>query len=46
MIVSAKVAHANQILPIVRQWIPHIRIISPKGMQADMEQGLREYLGL
>lgn len=46
MIVSAKVAHANQILPIVRQWIPHIRIISPEGMQAEMEQGLREYLGV
>ena len=44
MIVSAKVAHADQIVPIVRQWIPHIRIISPEGMQADMERELQDYL--
>lgn len=44
LIVSAKVAHANQILPTVRSWIPHIRILSPEGMQAEMEKELREYL--
>lgn len=32
LIVSSKVAHINQILPTVRQWIPHIRIISPDGL--------------
>ena len=44
MIVSAKVAHINQILPIVRQWLPCIRIISPEGLQADMEKEIRDYL--
>lgn len=44
MIVSAKVAHINQILPIVRQWLPCIRIISPEGLQADMEKEIRGYL--
>ncbi|CAM8649616.1 COG2378 Predicted transcriptional regulator [Comamonadaceae bacterium] len=44
IIVSAKVAHANQILPIVRQWIPCIRIISPEGLQAEMEIEIRSYL--
>lgn len=46
LIVSAKVAHANQILPTVRQWIPHIRIISPEWMQTELNAGLRGYLGL
>lgn len=45
LIVSAKVAHINQILPTVRQWIPHIRIISPEGLQAEMEKEIRSYLG-
>lgn len=45
LIVSAKVAHINQILPTVRQWIPHIRIISPEGLQAEMERDIKTYLG-
>ena len=44
LIVSAKVGHANQILPIVRYWIPHVRIISPESLQVEMESGLAEYL--
>ena len=44
LIVSAKVAHANQILPIVRYWIPHVRIISPEAMQVEMQVALAEYL--
>ena len=44
LIVSAKVGHPNQVLPIVRYWIPHIRIVSPEGLQAAMERELAEYL--
>jgi predicted DNA-binding transcriptional regulator YafY len=44
LIVSAKVAHSNQILPLVRQWIPCIRILSPEGLQAEMEREIRNYL--
>ncbi len=44
LIISAKVGHTNQILPIVRYWIPHIRIISPEALQVEMESGLTEYL--
>lgn len=45
LIVSAQVAHPNQILPIVRYWIPHVRIISPEGLQGEMERVLLEYFG-
>jgi predicted DNA-binding transcriptional regulator YafY len=45
LIVSAKVGHSNQVLPIVRYWIPHILIISPEGLQGEMEMELRSYLG-
>lgn len=44
LIISAKVGHQNQVLPIVRYWIPHIRIISPEGMQTELEQDLAAYL--
>lgn len=44
LIVSGKFAHTNQILPIVRYWLPHIRIVSPKEWQVKMEQLLSEYL--
>ncbi len=44
LLISARVGHANQVLPIVRYWIPHIRIISPEALQADMERGLATYL--
>lgn len=44
LIVSAKVGHPNQVLPIVRYWIPHIRIISPEGLQAELEREIQGYL--
>lgn len=44
LLVSAKVGHPNQILPIVRYWIPHVRIISPEALQFDMEKELEDYL--
>ncbi len=44
IIASGKFAHPNQILPIVRYWIPHVRIISPESWQAEMEDGLATYL--
>lgn len=44
LLVSGKVAHPNQILPIVRYWLPSIRIISPEGLQAEMESQMRGYL--
>lgn len=44
IIVSGKVAHQNQILPIVRHWIPNVRIISPEGWQGELEMQLKSYL--
>ncbi|MEI6268452.1 MAG: WYL domain-containing protein [Methylococcaceae bacterium] len=45
LIISAKIGHPNQILPIVRYWIPHIRIISPEELQVEIDKSLNEYLG-
>lgn len=45
LIVSGKFAHPNQILPIVRYWIPHVRIVSPEGWQGEMEEEMKMFLG-
>lgn len=45
LLITAKVAHPDQILPIVRYWIPYVRIISPEGWQKQVEDDLRGYLG-
>lgn len=44
LIISAKIGHVNQILPIVRYWIPHIHIISPAALQAELESEIRDYI--
>jgi len=44
LLVSAKVGHPNQVLPIIRYWVPHIRIISPDSWQIDLVKGLKDYL--
>lgn len=44
LIISGKFAHPNQILPIVRYWLPHVRIISPESWQEDLEAELKTYL--
>ncbi|MEY4978999.1 MAG: hypothetical protein RLZZ352_1269 [Pseudomonadota bacterium] len=44
LIISGLIAHPDQILPVVRQWIPCIRIISPTGLQTQLENQLRGYL--
>ncbi len=44
LIVSGLIAHPDQILPTVRYWIPSVRIISPEGLQAQLESQLQAYL--
>jgi len=44
LLVSCRVAHANEILPIVRYWIPSVRIVSPEGLQVQMERQMQKYL--
>ena len=44
IIISAQTGHPNQILPIVRYWIPHLRIINPSNLQQLLEKDLETYL--
>ncbi|MBP9788528.1 MAG: WYL domain-containing protein [Acinetobacter sp.] len=44
ILVSSKISHAMQLLPLVRYWIPHVEIVSPEHLQNELEAGLKEYL--
>ena len=45
LLLEAQVGHPLQVLPVVRHWIPHLRIESPAEWQRTLEAGLRDYLG-
>lgn len=44
LLVGASISHPNQILPIVRYWIPHVRIVHPVQWQQSLDNSLRSYL--
>ena len=44
LVVGANISHPNQILPIMRYWIPHVRIVQPAQWQHALESSLRSYL--
>ena len=46
LLVSTKVAFDEEILKIVRYWIPHVKIISPVHLQEKLEDILKKYLKL
>ena len=43
-IVSTNVAFDDEILNIVKQWIPYIRIVSPLELQNKLQDTLKNYL--
>lgn len=44
LLLSSRITHITQILPLVRYWIPHLKIVSPEEMQEEVEKGLKGYL--
>lgn len=44
LLVTTQINHINQLLPVVRYWLPHVRIISPTNWQQDLEAQLRDYI--
>lgn len=46
LLVSSKINHDMQLLPLIRFWIPHIKIVNPERLQDELESTLRMYLGI
>ncbi len=44
LIVSSHFAHDNQILPLIKYWIPHVSIIAPDELRDILRESLHEYL--
>jgi hypothetical protein len=45
LIVSSRIAHDHQILPLIRYWLPNVQVISLNELRHTLFQGLRDYLG-
>lgn len=46
LLISSRITHTTQILPLVRYWIPHLKIVNPAGLQDGLEKELKGYLEL
>lgn len=44
LLLICKDVHPREVVPIVQYWIPHIRVISPSEVQAQMKEVLKNYL--
>ena len=44
LLIACKICHEMQLLPLVRYWIPYIKIIEPAHFQQKLEQDLQHYL--
>jgi predicted DNA-binding transcriptional regulator YafY len=41
---SVRITHPMEIIPIIKYWIPHLRILSPDSIAQQIEQDIRQYL--
>ena len=44
ILVSTTVVQADEVLPIVRYWLPHVQVLEPPEFQQQLEAGLAGYL--
>ncbi len=44
LLISCQIRHEMQLLPLVRYWMPHIKITEPVHFQQKLEQDLERYL--
>ena len=44
LLVTAHIGHLNQLLPLVRYWLPHVRILQPLAWHQALVQGLEQAL--
>lgn len=44
MIVTLQVTHENEIFPIVKYWLPYIKILEPKGLNEKIKEDVRKFI--
>ena len=44
MIVSLQITHENEIFPIIKYWLPNIKILEPKEMNEKVKKDIQEFI--
>ncbi len=44
LLVTTHINHINQLLPVVRYWLPNVRIVEPKAWHEELMEGLQQAL--
>lgn len=44
LLVTTQINHINQLLPVVRYWLPHVRIVQPKAWEEELVRELQQTL--
>ena len=44
LLVTTHINHINQLLPVVRYWLPHVRIVQPQAWHEELVAGLEQAL--
>jgi len=44
LLVETKIGHFMEVLPIVKRWIPHIKVIEPEDLKEEVKRSVRSYL--
>lgn len=44
VLLSSRITHKTQLLPLVRYWLPNIKIVNPEDLQQELESQLKNYL--
>lgn len=42
LLVTTRINHINQLLPVVRHWLPHVRIVTPAAWHLELVKGLKD----
>ena len=44
LLVTTHINHVNQLLPVVRYWLPHVRIVEPKAWHEALVKEMQQVL--
>jgi predicted DNA-binding transcriptional regulator YafY len=45
MNISVEITNDMEIIPLVKYWIPHIKVLEPQGIIVKIEKDLKSYIG-
>lgn len=46
LLLTTRISHQKQLFPVIRYWLPHLRIVAPEEWQQQLEEDLRTALDL